>query len=77
MQKKELKNFNYSSNIGEKTMQVTMTPNTEILASEGIMYEVIWQRDNEQPSGCLVFLEEMDAALPEDVRLAIKSKYGQ
>lgn len=54
-----------------------MTPNTEILASEGIMYEVIWQRDNEQSSGCLVFLEEMDAALPEDVRLAIKSKYGK
>ena len=52
-------------------MQVTMTPNTEILASEGIMYEVIWQRDNEQSSGCLVFLEEMDAALPEDVSLAI------
>ena len=63
-------------------MKVFATPNTEVMLGEGIVWEVNWQRKNEDMFGTIFQLPKKGwngplllEILPKDVLDALKEKY--
>jgi len=64
-------------------MQVFASPNTEILLGGGILWEVCWQRKNEDMHSAMIMLPPLGWSdpllqefLPADVIEALMRKYG-
>jgi len=64
-------------------MQVFATPNTEIMLGGGILWEICWQRKNEDMHSQLVMLPakgwsdpSLEDLLPADVIFHLLRKYG-